>query len=84
MFVDSVPAPSIRAMLCSACGVLRSFTHVANPTLLPSTAEQEDGRTEFTVLRTLACAGSSALATLEGTIKKRHSLKSSETGLRVC
>ena len=50
---DSVPALSIRAMLCSACGVRRSFSHVANPTLVPSTAEQEDRRTELTVLRTL-------------------------------
>ena len=67
-----MPALSIRAMLCSACGVLRSFSHVENPTLVPSTAEQEDRWTEFTVLRPLERAGSETPAKQEGTIEKRQ------------
>ena len=51
------PQQSCCAQQCLRCAwrsrcASRSFSHAANPTLVPSTAEQEDRRTESSVLRT--------------------------------
>ena len=51
------PQQSRSAQQCLRCAwrsrcASRSFSHAANPTLVPSTAEPEDRRTETSVLRT--------------------------------